>query len=369
VIDPAPKMQNAKLKPVRMIELDFIRGVSILLVLLHHFNFSSTDFLGLSSLGSIGVDMFFVLSGFLVGGLLLKEWRKTKTVDGFRFLKRRAFKIWPAYYFYVFFAIIFHTHPFHSLIGNLLNIQNYTGTPLGHTWTLAVEEHFYLLLTLFMIFACAKGWSPQKVVTIFLVVMVCVAAIRMAQIHGGNLSVEYTHIRIDSLLYGVVFAVVFNFWPDLFAAMQGKKLLLWMVIGGCYLLRSITWWPILYIGITLTDIGCAAFLLLMFRPLTCTDRSWLYRVVAFIGVYSYGIYLWHMAAGGLMRWVGYHIPGPAGAWFGLIAPYPAAILFGVLITKAIEFPFLKLRDKLIPSPIGSHLLPDSAAPREPDKAW
>src|ERR1700733_8694882 len=90
----------------REIELDFVRGVAILLVLVFHYRphnlLITSDILNrVQGSGWVGVDVFFVLSGFLVGGLMMKEWSRTGGVDSLRFLQRRAFKIWPAYYVFL----------------------------------------------------------------------------------------------------------------------------------------------------------------------------------------------------------------------------------------------------------------------------
>jgi len=368
---PSAEIPKAKSKPTRMIELDFVRGIAILMVLIHHFNNGWADQLNISSYAWAGVDMFFVLSGFLVGGLLIKEWRKTDKIDGFRFLKRRAFKIWPAYYFYIFFEMAAPTHPWNTFVlGNLLNIQNYTGTTLGITWSLAVEEHFYLLLTLGLVLASRNSLSPARVLVFFIVIALSVTILRVFLFSYGYPCLYYTHTRIDALLFGVILATLYNYWPATFAAIQKQRLLLWIWVLLCFLFvinddrigRQ-------YLGLVFADLGCVGFLLLMFRPVTCPNRGWLYRLVAHIGIYSYGIYLWHTTIG--IRGaeiLAAHLPW-LSHWFLSIVPYPAAIIFGILMTKLIEFPCLKLREILVPSPIGSHLLPDPSKPREPDKSW
>src|SRR5437868_5735245 len=98
--------------PKRNLELDFVRGIAILLVIgfhaitvpAHPF-FQSLDFV-MKRIGWSGVDLFFVLSGFLVGGLLLKEYKDTGGINARRFIIRRGFKIWPAYYFYILFQVV-----------------------------------------------------------------------------------------------------------------------------------------------------------------------------------------------------------------------------------------------------------------------
>ncbi len=88
----------------REIHLDFIRGVAILMVVDFHttglFQRAHIPFLS----GALGVAMFFVLSGFLVGGILLREWDRHSGIDAKRFLVRRGLKIWPQYY--VFLLVI-----------------------------------------------------------------------------------------------------------------------------------------------------------------------------------------------------------------------------------------------------------------------
>jgi len=138
----------------RLRELDFLRGIAILLVLLRHGNlFDST-----TNIGWIGVDLFFVLSGFLVSKLLFKEYSRFGNIEPKRFLIRRGFKIYPIYFlFYIPYLILRYpdikTMP---LLGDLLFIQNYVygwGYAFGPSWSLAIEEHFYFgFALLFFIF-------------------------------------------------------------------------------------------------------------------------------------------------------------------------------------------------------------------------
>src|ERR1700754_2595070 len=81
-------------KMVRLRELDFLRGIAIILVLMRHIPLSSYT----TNLGWIGVDLFFVLSGFLVSGLLFKEYMRYGKINPGRFLIQRGFKIYPIYF-------------------------------------------------------------------------------------------------------------------------------------------------------------------------------------------------------------------------------------------------------------------------------
>src|SRR5437764_14402875 len=78
--------------------LDILRAIAVLLVMGRHFPYYETW----GRIGWIGVDLFFVLSGFLISGLLFREYAQTGTISFYRFVVRRCFKIWPAFYFFLF---------------------------------------------------------------------------------------------------------------------------------------------------------------------------------------------------------------------------------------------------------------------------
>ena len=145
---------------MRIKSIDFLRGIAVLLVVFRHIYLEPI----LITVGWVGVDLFFVLSGFLVSNLLFQEYKQTQTVKPIRFLIRRGFKIYPLFYIMIFllFFIESHLNPQYydiykaRLFNEVLFIQNYhyDVTLIGHTWSLAVEEHFYFALALlFFIFA------------------------------------------------------------------------------------------------------------------------------------------------------------------------------------------------------------------------
>lgn len=148
----------------RLLSLDMLRGVAILLVLGRHMvaPVAGPAWLRVlpaawTRIGWSGVDLFFVLSGFLVSGLIFAEYKRTGGLNVRRFVIRRGFKIWPPYFVYVGFVACWlawkHWHRgdpgvWVQLWPNLFHVQNYFGTPRIHTWSLAVEEHFYLAAAL-----------------------------------------------------------------------------------------------------------------------------------------------------------------------------------------------------------------------------
>jgi peptidoglycan/LPS O-acetylase OafA/YrhL len=355
-------MQVRGSAPKREIELDFIRGIAILLVLVFHYRPHSmlitSPFLNrVEAFGWTGVDLFFVLSGFLVGGLMLKEWKTTGSIASFRFLKRRAFKIWPSYYLFLFTAAILHVRPLKDFFWqNFFNIQNYVPTSMSHTWSLAVEEHFYLSLAAVMAFASIKRWRPSVLLAACLVVAVLVEVLRALLILRHHPVYTYTHTRIDALLIGVALAILRYFYPQWLAALQRQRVVLGLIIVAALvaLYRNtdpavLPQWITSPYLITLTDYACAALLLLLYRP---GKKHWLpYRLVARLGVFSYGIYLWHVSVIRPVVWAVQHAPHVLAPAVSTFLPYLLAIPLGIVATKLVELPFLQLRERLVPSTI------------------
>src|SRR5262245_20229087 len=135
----------------RSARLDVVRAVAVLLVVIHHLEPAPTT--GVLAFfhrgGWMGVDFFFVLSGFLVSGLLFRDYQQTGRVRAGRFLLRRGLKIYPAFWvFMLMTAAVFGSRiSLGAYLTELAFVQNYHPAIWQHTWSIAVEEHFYLLLT------------------------------------------------------------------------------------------------------------------------------------------------------------------------------------------------------------------------------
>lgn len=347
-------MTSPHAAPQRLIELDALRGIAILLVLDYHFRkygifFEPLQALGIQNFGWVGVDIFFVLSGFLIGGLLFQEWKIRNSIRGVRFLARRAFKIWPAYYFYILVEVLVRRHPLHTfLLGNLLNIQNYTGTSLGHTWSLAVEEQFYLALTAALTWAAWKHADAHRVLIALSTTAFGITVLRCGLMLHDFHVFGYTHTRMDALLFGVILAHLLHFSPRRFDWIQRRKAALAAILLACFfVLCWDNWTHPHFVDIIAADAGSVALLLLMYRRAS-VPHSLFYRWLARIGVYSYGIYLWHISVFAPCRWISAKLPGALGLWSYHLLPYISAILLGVLATKLVEFPFLRLRERWIP---------------------
>src|SRR5262249_24443873 len=131
---------------------------------------------------------------------------------------RRAFKIWPAYYVMIGIFLINRIRRHDSvtpLVGNLLNVQNYTNTYIRHTWSLAVEEHFYLLLGIVLLLLARKNAiNVRSVLWVYIASFAISIGSRVDMLFAGADSVAiqwYTNCRLDSLCLGVLLAALYHF--------------------------------------------------------------------------------------------------------------------------------------------------------------
>ena len=370
-------------KRPRLIQLDILRGIAVFMVLCSHQigTPSGPEYLrqfawGLHNFGQTAVDLFFVLSGFLIGGLLISEIRETGDLNVKRFLVRRGFKIWPAYY--VFLVVAFahmmwhHGVNFHSGIDKLwpfvFNLQNYLGPfdLLTHTWSLALEEHFYLLLPILlwvMIRNRKKGIALRALpVVIIFALVVCTTWRFWNAMHRSQWQItdaSSTHLRIDSIFFGVLISYFYQTKPAWFLRLSKYP---WTLLCLCCLLVAHRWFLervdvfVWTIGFTLCYIGygCGLITFVHAQP----GRGWLgklmdtgvAKMLASVGLYSYSIYLWHFEFVGpfVMAKVVPLLPESLKWPLGMMIYISGAILFGVLAAKLIELPMLSVRDRLFP---------------------
>jgi peptidoglycan/LPS O-acetylase OafA/YrhL len=382
-------------KSNRNARLDALRGIAILLVLGVHFHFYPPEgsFIAWISLtwrriGPVGVVLFFVLSGFLIGSLLVTEMKRHSEIKVGRFLIRRGFKLYPVYYLflaYCGFVPVLKALPAGGDSSTILRnvgakylasfvfLQNYIPpNPAGHTWSLAVEEQFYLVLPFLIAFLGPRRvWSWLIPICLSAVPVCALLRTRLIlhqQACGGVVleSLSATHLHVDALMLGVALAVTAVKYPDRFIQLGRfpKTLvmlgfLLWAVP---YLASfSMLWWAAL--GSTLWLVGSAAILVgVCSLKGTAGNRRGL---LAWIGACSYAIYVWHVTViGSAEKYVvngfltGHIDNGPLRWIVSVIVAVPLCVLVGALVTRIIESPSLRLRDRLFPSRGHAITLPD-----------
>jgi peptidoglycan/LPS O-acetylase OafA/YrhL len=219
----------------RSFGIDFIRTVSILLVILRHYRFT-TGF----NYGYFAIEFLFVISGFLIGQILFTDFFSTEVIQQEslkRFMTRRWFRILPLYYFCLFvkFAID------HSIGWNILYyvffMQNhfYGITFYPETWTLVIDEWFYLgvplMLFLFIKYVSAK---PSKILWFIIGVILTINVLRFLWVYFTNAQwaglVGNVPFRQDTLLFGVLLAFVKNKYRHVFDWMNSFKFFLFTLV-------------------------------------------------------------------------------------------------------------------------------------------
>ena len=401
--DSPETVANISLKPAtskgskRVLQLDTLRGVAILLVLGHHYDtIIKPDVSGYCAplahffvmAGWTGVDLFFVLSGYLIGGLLFREIKRSGELHAGRFIVRRGFKIWPLYYLYLAYCIFYpvvHSHTRLSVmirqtLPNLLHIQNYVYMKHEHTWSLSVEEHFYLMLPL-LLFYLVKSKRLNLIPYISAFLVCCCTALRALALHNhtftsaDDLAWQWhiftpTHLRIDGLFFGVMLAYFYHLKPEVFRKLSDSASTRWiatlaglvLISPSIFILRTDPdkmFWMIVP-GFAMIYIGYGAILLsaiynrkpdgspgLLFASLPS-------RALAYIGFYSYAIYLWHidLARDRVLHWVDtgkFNRFDPGTRWLlAFISFCIVATVVGIVMNRIVEAPVLAFRDKFFP---------------------
>lgn len=309
--------------------LDGLRGIAILLVMMLHFNVITSPegvvdrvLLHGALIGWSGVDLFFVLSGFLITGILYRS----KGQPGYfrNFYARRAVRIFPLYYaaLTAVFLVLPSLFPSSGILNEirpeqawywtyLSNVRVATaGFParltIGHFWSLAIEEQFYLAwpLVVFLL--------PRKhilTVSIYMAVAALVLRIYLV-IHGhGIAAYVLTPARMDSLALGSALAIIANQEGGLdrmgkyAAPVLGVTTVL---LAGVFILRRglPSQDPVVQtVGYTLLSILFGALLVTAVRtgPGTLLNRILTASPFVFFGKYSYGIYVFHQPISGLLK--------------------------------------------------------------------
>ena len=305
-----------------------------------------------------------MLSGFLISGLLFKEAQTHGKIDITTFLIRRDFKIYPAFWVLIGFTVIVRyfyigSIPTTLLIGDLNFTQNYVGSLWDHTWSLAVEEHFYFGIAL-LLFLMVR-LSPEDTVGFkwipFIFIILAVMCLSLRIITSNLLTYTHkshlfgTHIRIDSLMFGVFVSWL---WHYRNLADRIKKVPVWLfILLGIFLLSpafifqiELNWWIPVF-GLTLFYLGAGALVLgfLQINPPRLKLLKWL----AILGSYSYSIYLWHLPVISWGTSAMSKIFGELSYPLLFIISLLGSFIFGTLLSKLVEYPILLWRNHLFPS--------------------
>jgi len=332
---------------------DGIRTVGIALLIAGHAGYPVA---GLP--GDLGVSAFFVLSGFLITRIIMREHDETGTVSLKTFYARRTLRIFPAYYFYIIvsFAIDWvkndrwSTAQTVSAFGYMMNyfnaVNNHPGTELAHAWSLAVEEQFYLLWPLAFLLLAKRGrraltWA---LVGSIVVVMSWRSYLFLSRTIGSAWAYNAFDCRFDNLAIGCLLAVTIDN-PRVLAAGKAVANRVWyplITLAVLVVLRKLTSVDFRYsIGFTIYAALLAVFFVQVLQLYTTKLWSWLENpAIRYIGNISYPMYLWHIWGDS----VGRHFP-IHGRLAEFVVQIVATILLGTGSYFCIERPFLVMKAK------------------------
>lgn len=268
--------------------LDGIRALAVLAVLCFHANYPWA--LG----GFLGVETFFVLSGFLITSLPLSEWQASGRIDLKRFWLRRARRLLPAALLYVTnWVYILREVPYFEAFGRPPLLQQ--------LWSLAIEEQFYLLWPLILAFLLRKLKNNRPRLLVASVLMIAISSGWMAVLHSPSADPVRVYYGADTraagFLAGAMLAIVWTPWKTTLALGRGiLEMLGWSGLVILLILHNYLneFQPCLYRGGFLMT-ALASALLIMGASSSSTSLSKLLenRILRWIGTRSYSIYLWH----------------------------------------------------------------------------
>jgi peptidoglycan/LPS O-acetylase OafA/YrhL len=350
----------------RIFQLDVLRGFAILLVMGVHV----PAYPIWSTIGGWGVDLFFVLSGFLISNLLFTEYRNHGDIRLRRFFFRRALKLYPSFYLLLGLTLVycfFYHVPFsgRELLGEAVLTQNYLGGIWGHTWSLAVEEHFYILLPLILAFMMRRNTGAENpfraIPYVFLGVAIGCLTLRIVNsmqhpVFDHRIHYQPSHLRVDSLFFGVFLSYLHNFCPQILKKLMSDP---WrfpisaisvLALAPAFFLPFTD--PIVYtIGFTLAYVGFGTMLVLSIynedRKRPAPGR--VTRAIAWMGAYSYTLYLWHVPMAQVFIAVARRYPMNQYLLHAIY--FTTTIVVAVVLSKLVELPVLRLRERLFPSAV------------------
>jgi len=371
-----------ELKPeqtIRFYGLDNLRALAIIFVFLFHSNrwFEHPDWFPKAfQFGWTGVDLFFVLSGFLISSQLLAQIKKEGRFSMKAFYIKRIFRILPVYYFVL---VIYFLFPFFSndfgigqklpQLWKFLTFTQNLGGDFGHArsfgmvWSLCVEEHFYLLLPITLLLLLKTSWFNKGYLLLiilfvggFFIRLFLWNHIEYLQNTGTVFKAYWintiylpTYCRLEGLLTGVAVAVLYNYLPSLFSHLSryangliafGIFILMvaYFLFGNDYnFSRTLFSFPAVSFGFGFLVLGAImpdSFL-----------HKWKSAVLTKIAEISYALYLTHMAV--ILSTQA--IFGAFGVAKNSSLMFLASIIFcslvALLLRYSIEKPFMKMRKR------------------------
>lgn len=358
-------METRRPRHGRNVGLDVIRFVAVLLVLGRHAAITSQSPTWMQAWacgGWVGVDLFFVMSGFLVSGLLFAEYDRIKRIRPVRFLIRRGFKIYPPFWIFMLVTYCYQAWfgaamAWQSVLVELAFVQNYFAGIWIHTWSLAVEEHFYFFLAALLASLGFAGRVDSRwgvPVTFAMLAIGCL----LLRLHQANLRPTFeagpdlfrTHVRMDSLFFGVFISYLSRYTS--FPAMIDRIPAWILIAAGCVMMSPAFFWPVhLHVwirtyGLTMFYLGGGLMVMAVIRPRSVVRTpSAAALALARLGAASYSVYLWHLPVHFLTRDLFVDKASlPIAYWTSYVI---GSFVVGMLMHWMVERPAMAVRNRWV----------------------
>jgi peptidoglycan/LPS O-acetylase OafA/YrhL len=343
----------------RLPGLDGLRAISIGMVVTDHI-WQTKQFLGnddncfrLFVYGDLGVHIFFVISGYLITTIILEGERDHGRIDIKDFYLKRFFRIFPAYYVFLIVVCIFFVSRLNIDSWSIFQAFTYTtglwpspaAWAIGHTWSLGVEEQYYLLYPVFLL-TVTNVLSRKRAM---IILICCFPFLRMALYKFYWPAFSYSILyRGDCILWGCALALYQDKVKIFFV--KNKEILYSMISFVAVIMVFLRYSSIrmtlgfLTIPFLTTIQSLFAGLIIVQVSFISRETSFLYRLmnnrpIVYIGILSYSIYLWQQIV----------IPGGnqmAAVWQVFPFCIPTIMVLSLLSYTCIEAPFLKLGRKI-----------------------
>lgn len=368
---------RVKLPPNRIYGLDIIRALAILFVLFEH-----GQILLPNSRGFIynlfhfdGVSIFFVLSGYLIGDILIKtleEEKLTKKVL-LNFWKRRWFRTLPNYYLVLAIIVLYYvvkmpSYNFENLTSFLVFSQNlFSSHPyfFPEAWSLSIEEWFYLTIPLLLTFSVlALKLSPKKsVLFCILTVLVFSISIRVYRFYSIDINSiadwdflfrKQVVTRLDSIIFGVFGAFIRFYYPKIWVKNKTGKFLIGLSLCILFkvlmLLNLIAFDSFYFCVLSFSIFSLSILLLLPFLSNLKSGNGWVYRAVTVFSLTSYSMYLLNLTVVqriimGNLPWSNFIQNQATLIPLQYVCYWLLTIIFSILLYKYYEIPMTNLRNR------------------------
>lgn len=341
---------DSKILNSRNVSIDIYRGIAILLVVFYHFNH-------LIPFGFIGVDLFFVISGYLVSKSLLKEIQSNQRIKWKEFFIKRVTKILPSYYFFIIAGTVFarwlllESHP--DQIIPMTELPRYFFFYINYNinftwsfelaWSLCVEEHFYLLLVILFLIISSINLVRKKLFFLKLsllgFIFISITFKIIGHFYGWDTYLA-SHMRMDALFLGVLLS-----FQEINEKIISKNSTKFTLIGLILIMSS----TILFLltneksfffnSILHILIPMGFYSLIRGTLFYQMKNSKFIRVLAY---YSYNWYLWHALVGFVIL-NKFDFP----IYIALPLYLFSSLFIAILTTKLIEEPILNKREKIM----------------------